>query len=161
MPSRIKKTVFWVGRQIKKFLAIDDGVRFAKTLPRPKRLFDYHRDQLLENISREEALTRKDFAEILRQWGITTEKDLELVLKERRQMRRVGYFLLVFGLGLEIWQTFLLPQSLYWRTLQGFFALSLAFLGILMVLACTWRIQVLTKRRFKPFLEWLRRKGRV
>ncbi|WP_302736579.1 hypothetical protein [uncultured Desulfovibrio sp.] len=160
MPSRIKKTAFWLGRQIKKFLAIDDGARFAKTLPRPRKLFEYHKKQLQENISREEALTRKDFAEILRQWGITTE-NLDLVLKERRQMRRMGYFLLLFGLGLDIWQTFLLQQSLYWRTLQGFFALSLTFLGILMVLACTWRIQVLTKRRFVPFLEWLRRKGRI
>lgn len=160
MPSRIKKTAFWFGRQIKKFLAIDDGVRFARTLPRPRKLFEYHKNQLQENISREEALTRKDFAEILRQWGITTE-NLDLVLKERRQMRRMGYFLLLFGLGLDIWQTFLLQQSLYWRTLQGFFALSLTFLGILMVLACTWRIQVLTKCRFVPFLEWLRRKGRI
>ena len=100
----------------------------------------------------------RDFADVLRDWGITTEEDLQFAICDRRRARIVGFFLFLGGLALMI----LIPSSsFYWRSLQGFFYLSLASLGAFMVIACTWRLQVFTHRKFVPFLVWLRRRGRI
>lgn len=130
---------------------------------RAPKLFWARQNALMQdNFEREEDLLRaQDFVEVLRDWGITTEEELQLAIRDRRRARIVGLSLFLGGLCLMIWNPTSAFQTIYWRTLQGFFYLSLASLGAFMAIACTWRLQVFANRKFVPFLVWLIRKGRI
>lgn len=131
-------------------------------LSAPKKFWVHQNALLRENLEKEEDLMQKrDFADVLRDWGITTEEELQLAICDRRRARIVGVCFFLGGLALMIWNPSAGFQTLYWRTLQGFFYLSLASLGAFMVIACTWRLQVFTHRKFVPFLVWLSRRGRI
>lgn len=139
------------------------GNEFLKnTLCQPRLFWTHQKSLLRENLEREEELLRaKDFADVLRDWGITTEEALKLAIKERRKDRVIGSCLFIGGICLAIFNYSSTHLTLYWRTLQGIFYLSLTFLGAFMFLACTWRLQVFTHRKFVPFLVWLIRRGRI
>ena len=149
----------------KKFLSFwangKDSYKSLVAIQSAPKLFWIRQNALLrENLEKEEDLMRtRDFADVLRDWGITTEEELQFAICDRRRARIVGLCLFLGGLFLMIWNPSIGFQTLYWRTLQGFFYLSMASLGAFMVIACTWRLQVFSKQKFVPFLVWVRRGG--
>lgn len=122
---------------------------------RPAALLGAGRRLLGENLEGEKALLEGDFSRTLRCWRLS-EEDLPAYVEEKRRERACGIGLALFSL-LAAALHLLFPQGgLMPRALAAAAILSMACCGGLLALASSWRIAVCRRRRFVPFLAWLK-----
>jgi len=115
---------------------------------------------MVNNLHDEAQVRGMKYSQILACWGIHNETHLQQAVSFMKTRRASGVLLFFLSTALWTYQTFFLAQPLYWKSLHGIAALSLMALGMSLWLTAQWRLTVFRKRRFVPFLLWLKNFGR-
>ena len=154
-----KILLFWSGgkagidlyKDIRPRNGIRDGIKTA---------FAEKHDLMASNRLDEEKVNCLDFDSVLLFWGINSEFALRAALRSKKIERVAGFLLFITAAAMYIYQMGIVNQHFYWRTLHGCASLSFVLLGLCLFLTAHWRIKMFQQRRFVPFLQWLKNRGR-
>ena len=111
------------------------------------------RELLRSNLESEQEFRQMKFHEVLRAWGVNNPTQRAILLKSKKREYRVGIFLIVLGSFATALQLF---DSNWIIWLGAFAGFSVFLLGLTLVLTSWWRMEVIRRERFLPFLDWLR-----
>lgn len=129
-----------------------------RSIRRPwKGMIGRQKALLRENIEREEEFLSMEFSEVLRAWGVYNAADRHALVISKRRECMVGLFLLVFGTVGGFFQV--VPSVVI--SLGAVASFSVALLGAILLLTSCWRLCIIKKQRFVPFLKWLKHCGNV
>jgi len=111
------------------------------------------RELLRSNLEREEEFRQMRFEQVLHEWGVSNELQRKELLTSKKREFCVGIFLLVFGLTGICLQ---ISGSEIVGYLGVFACLSVSLLGLTLILTSWWRMEVIRREHFLPFLDWMK-----
>lgn len=137
---------------------ISTSVELFKSLRYPwKGMISSRRELLKSNLEMKKEFEQMEFHRAMRTWGIWGERDAKVFVRAKKRELCTGAFLFLVGIVSAACQM--------WGTLMGSLGLlaclSVALLGLLLMLTSWWRLRLIAARRFVPFLKWLRQGGRL
>jgi hypothetical protein len=110
---------------------------------------------LKSNLVEGAGLARIPISRVFATWGLKTDEDVRVAILRKRRERACGAALFAVCLVLWIRELLLFDQSAFRQGLHGFGALTFMTVGAALWTSAHWRIQVLERRRFVPFLKWI------
>ncbi len=144
------RVLHWVSR----LAGLGPGLDAAREMavPRPAEAARGARRRLRANLARQRELEEGDFSRVLACWGLA-EEDIPAARARLARTAGAGLALTAFSLACLAAQVLLAAPLL---RLAVPACASMALAGLVMALAAAWRRGVLLRRRFVPFVRWLR-----